>query len=91
MHKYYTPDDWLEFAKQHPKAVPFAACSAGTAEGDFDRLSAVLKSIPEIQFICLDVANGYSEHFVDHVKRVRAAFPAHTIMVRLSQSRNLQA
>lgn len=80
IHKYYTPDDWLEFAKKHPEAVPYAACSAGTADGDFDRLSSVLNSIPEIQFICLDVANGYSENFVDHVKKTRAAFPTHTIM-----------
>lgn len=36
--------------------------------------------MPEIKFICLDVANGYSEHFVEFVKQVRARFPFHTIM-----------
>ncbi|ORY30152.1 inosine monophosphate dehydrogenase [Rhizoclosmatium globosum] len=30
--------------------------------------------------VCLDVANGYSEHFVDAVKAVRAAHPTHTII-----------
>lgn len=36
--------------------------------------------MPEIKCICLDVANGYSEHFVEFVKQVRARFPFHTIM-----------
>lgn len=80
IHKYYSADDWREFAKSSPETVPFMACSAGTADGDFERLSEVLNTISEVQFICLDVANGYSEHFVDHVKKVRAAFPTHTIM-----------
>jgi GMP reductase len=30
--------------------------------------------------ICLDVANGYSEYFVDTVKKFRDAFPGHTII-----------
>lgn len=39
-----------------------------------------MSQIPEIKFICLDVANGYSEFFVEFVKKVRNAFPTHTIM-----------
>merc|ERR1712226_887596 len=31
-------------------------------------------------FICIDVANGYSEHFVQYVRKVRAEFPSHTIL-----------
>ena len=31
-------------------------------------------------FICLDVANGYSQHFVNFVKKVRDNFPEHIIM-----------
>uniref|UniRef100_A0A2K5YA97 GMP reductase n=1 Tax=Mandrillus leucophaeus TaxID=9568 RepID=A0A2K5YA97_MANLE len=34
----------------------------------------------QAQYICLDVANGYSEHFVEFVKDVRKRFPQHTIM-----------
>ena len=36
--------------------------------------------MPEIKFVCLDVANGYSEHFVMYVRKVRAAYPQHTIL-----------
>ena len=34
-----------------------------------------------MQFICLDVANGYSQFFVEFVAKVRGKFPEHTIMV----------
>lgn len=60
------------------------AVSIGTAQGDFELLSAILNTIPDIEYICLDVANGYSEHFVALVKKVRAAYPKHTIMVSLA-------
>jgi len=49
--------------------------------GDLEKLKVILQQIPEIQYICLDVANGYSEHFVEFVKQVRKEFPCHTIMV----------
>ena len=43
----------------------------------------VLNAIPEIDYICVDVANGYSEHFVEFVRLVRKEFPDRTIFVRL--------
>lgn len=57
------------------------AVSTGTGETDFDRISAILAAVPELEYICVDVANGYSEHFVHFVKDVREKFPSHTIMV----------
>ncbi len=78
-------DDWIKFASDHPEALPYVACSAGTGEADFQMLSEVLNKLPQIWFICLDVANGYSEHFVSFVARVREAFPKHTIMVLVSE------
>ena len=58
------------------------AVSSGMARGDLDKLKSIAKAVPEIQFICLDVANGYSEHFVAFVKEVRQVFPDKTIVVR---------
>jgi len=49
--------------------------------GDLQKLKVILELVPEIDYICLDVANGYSEHFVEFVKQVRTEFPRHTIMV----------
>ena len=39
------------------------------SETDFGHLESILDSIPDLKFICLDVANGYSEHFVAFVKK----------------------
>uniref|UniRef100_A0A8C5FXY7 GMP reductase n=1 Tax=Gadus morhua TaxID=8049 RepID=A0A8C5FXY7_GADMO len=39
-----------------------------------------LQAAATLHFICVDVANGYSEHFVNFVKDVRQKFPTHTIM-----------
>ncbi len=57
------------------------AVSTGTGDGDFEKLVAIVAAVPQIQYICVDVANGYSEHFVNFVKDVRQKFPTHTIMV----------
>lgn len=81
MHKYYTMDDWKIFASENPNCLKNVAASSGIAESDFKRLSNVLEAVSGIMFICLDVANGYSQDFVEYVRRVRAAFPSHTIIV----------
>lgn len=62
-------------------AFQSVAVSTGTGESDFEKISAVLAAVPELQYVCVDVANGYSEHFVHFVKDVREKFPSHTIMV----------
>ena len=53
--------------------------SLGTTEADVKKLAAVAKAAP-IRFICLDVANGYAEKFLDTVKRVRDDNPHAVIM-----------
>lgn len=58
------------------------AASSGSGKADLEKLCAILEAIPAIKYICLDVANGYSEHFVEFVKNVREKFPKHTIMVK---------
>lgn len=57
------------------------AASSGTGSSDFEQLEQILEAVPQVKYICLDVANGYSEHFVEFVKDVRKRFPGHTIMV----------
>ncbi|XP_069044840.1 GMP reductase 2 [Lepisosteus oculatus] len=80
VHKHYSVDEWKDFAKSFPECVEHVAVSCGTGQGDFERLSAVLAAVPQLQYICVDVANGYSEHFVHFVRDVRQKFPQHTIM-----------
>jgi len=55
------------------------AVSTGTSDEDFRNLNTIITGIGA-QFICIDVANGYSEHFGDFVERVRNRWPDRTII-----------
>ncbi|MBN3296800.1 GMP reductase 2 [Amia ocellicauda] len=80
IHKHYSVDEWKEFAEKHPDCLESVAVSSGSSSDDLERLCAILSAVPQLQYICLDVANGYSEHFVHFVKDVRQKYPTHTIM-----------
>lgn len=80
IHKHYSLNEWINFAAENPDVVPNLAVSSGTSANDFTKLCAILEKIPELKYICIDVANGYSETFVDFVKKVRATFDKKTIM-----------
>ena len=55
------------------------AVSTGTSDEDFRNLNTIVTGMGA-QFICIDVANGYSEHFGDFVERVRNRWPDKTII-----------
>ena len=71
LHKYYTLEDWLQQGNQLQAA--HIAVTIGSSQTDFEHLQAIAMQRP-LQWICLDVANGYTESFVEAVKRTRAAF-----------------
>ena len=79
LHKHYKADEIINFANSNTDTNSYIAVSSGTSNMDFDKVSKVLQKT-NINFICLDVANGYSEHFVEYVRKVRIAFPYHTII-----------
>ena len=60
--------------------LQYFAISTGTSDNDFTRLVLALELNPKIGFICIDVANGYSEHFGDFVSKVRNMYPYKTII-----------
>jgi len=76
--KTYTLDDLLAYKDE--LNVSHYAISTGTNDHDYKKLTQILKTYNNIQFICIDVANGYSEHFGDYVEKVREAFPKHIII-----------
>ena len=45
-----------------------------------EKLETILNANSKIKYICLDVANGYTELFVNFVSRVREKFPYHVII-----------
>jgi len=77
--KSYDESDLYDILTGRPSSE-YVAVSTGTGEGDFRRLYRIINSFPEVKFICVDVANGYSEHFGDFVEQVRKQFPKQTII-----------
>jgi len=63
-----------------PEMAQYVSFSTGTSDKDFDRLQRCVEKRPDIPFICIDVANGYSEHFVEFVKKTREKFPDHILI-----------
>lgn len=78
LHKHYSLEDLISFfSKNGGDNVWY---SIGLAKDDQEKLKKFLKSKPQkegkgIKKICIDVANGYSEAFLDFVKRVRDDLP----------------
>ena len=56
------------------------ALSCGTSKDSYNRLNSILKKYPKFKFICIDVANGYSENFSNFVTEVRKKYPKKTII-----------
>ncbi|KAM3728339.1 GMP reductase [Dirofilaria immitis] len=82
IHKHYSIEQWMEFVDRiglNQDTLSQIGISSGISDCDFTKLKKICEMIPELQYICLDVANGYSEVFVDFIRRVREKFPRHTI------------
>ena len=57
------------------------AISSGMSEQDALKLKQIIEVAPEVGYICLDVANGYTESFVAFVRNCRKIYPTKTIIV----------
>jgi GMP reductase len=77
LHKHYPEDELVKFFAGPDGAHAFY--SLGTTTADLKKLAAVARATP-IRLICLDVANGYAEKFLDVVKRIRDDHPEAVIM-----------
>lgn len=81
VHKHYTVEEWTDFLKDKPDELyNYIALSTGTGKADEEKIKKICELHPKIQFLCIDVANGYSEHFVSFVKQARQNFPDKIIM-----------
>lgn len=81
IQKHYTKEEWSAFnAKTPAEDYNYLAITSGTSDKDYERLFRICGENPAIKFICIDVANGYSQHFVEYVRKVRENFPKMTII-----------
>jgi GMP reductase len=81
IHKHYTPAQWKAFMQASGESIAERiAISTGTSNADAEKLAVILKENPSLRFICIDVANGYSEKFVAFVKSTREKNPGKIII-----------
>lgn len=81
IHKHYSLEAWEQFMKEAEQGIEDrVAISTGTSIADAEKMQKILKNYPQLRFICIDVANGYSEHFVEFVQRTRDKNPDKVII-----------
>lgn len=85
-HKFYTKDDYLNVKSQLDKR--YFMVSTGITDENFQRLKDILNVI-DVDFICIDIANGYIEDLIHFCKLVRTTFPDKIIVAGNVVSREM--
>jgi len=78
-HKFYSTRDFSE-AWKDGLDPEYIAVTCGSTEESFELLQRKISTNSDSKMVCIDVANGYREVFLDFVKRVREAFSEHIII-----------
>lgn len=81
--KHYEPEQFVAHFKE--RADNDSWYSLGITDADFEKLAAIREEVREVlpdfpTKLCLDVANGHTQMFVDGLKRLRGAYPNAIIM-----------
>ena len=74
LHKHYEVEDWLNFINTNKIDFNYLTVSTGISDKDFIKTQNILELVPQIKMICIDVANGYAEKFVETVQKFREKF-----------------
>lgn len=88
LHKHYSVEELYEFflKNQWLDIRDYTFYSMGINDGDIEKLETVKAKIENQisysfpKFICIDVANGYTEYFLSRVKEIRSICPDSVIM-----------
>ena len=86
IHKFYTEEEWISNYDRQLISNPDIDCivySMGMGKHQYEEIqkaTTVLKHCFGIKFICIDVANGYTQKFVEYVSTIRKIFPEHIII-----------
>jgi GMP reductase len=80
LHKHYSVDELVRFFKSL-ETPSTAFYSMGITKHDLDKFERVHgRAGDSIRYVCIDVANGYSEAFVKFIEKFRRTYPALTLM-----------
>jgi len=84
-HKFIDMNKVVEWCKQdHTFRSSYFAISTGITEKDMERLDANIQLCHDnnvsVQFICIDVANGHMESFIQTCANIRSKYPNITLI-----------
>ena len=75
--KTYSVKDLVDyFDNDYPERTDYVAMSIGITDRDHQKFRDVYEQTGDkLRYVCIDVANGYSERFADFVKQFRSLYP----------------
>ncbi len=73
--KTYSIKELVGFFVDNSERAEYTAYSMGITDDDAAKFRAVYTGAPMIKYVCIDVANGYSERFLNYVANVREEYP----------------
>ncbi len=78
IHKFYSIEDWKSNLEHlDPKHL---TVTVGTSDEEFQKAKEIFTINDDIDFLCLDVANGYREDFLQAIYKFRNEFPEKIII-----------
>ena len=78
IHKFYSIEDWKSNLEHlDPK---YLTVTVGTSDEEFQKAKEIFEINDDIDFLCLDVANGYREDFLQAIYKFRNEFPEKIII-----------
>jgi len=79
--KTYSSDELIEFFNSNSKYKEHIAMSIGIGEHDLKKFKSVHTHVnSNLKYVCIDVANGYSERFTNFVADFRILYP-HIVII----------
>jgi GMP reductase len=74
LHKF------IEWEDVSDNLQEYLIISSGITSEDRSKLTEAVYRYPNIPFLCLDVANGYTQHFFKAIEKTREMFPDHILI-----------
>ena len=80
MHKFYSLEDYKEKNKYNNIDYEYCIVSTGISDDDYEKTCSILDEIPELKWICIDIANGYIPNMKIFCRKMRDKYPKHIII-----------
>ncbi|MBW7954009.1 MAG: GMP reductase [Candidatus Dojkabacteria bacterium] len=77
LHKFYTNEQLIKMSAE--KYFKNSIVTVGIKDQDIENIKELKKSI-DLEFLCIDVANGYTERFIRFIEQARKILPTTTII-----------